>query len=37
MKKILAKLTEMYAKSTTNTCAIWLVHQPKAPRSLIRK
>ena len=37
MKKILAKVAEMYAKATTNTCFIWLYHQPKAPRCLIKK
>ncbi len=37
MKKILSKLVEMYAKSTTNSCAMWVFHQPKAPRCLIKK
>ena len=37
MKKVLSKIFEMYAKATTNTCGAWLFHEPKAPRSLIRK
>lgn len=37
MKKVLAKLAEMYAKATTNSCASWLLHQPVAPKCLIKK
>lgn len=36
MKKLLAKIVEMYAKSTTTTSSIWYFHAPKAPRSLIK-
>ena len=36
MKKVLAKLAEMYAKSSTTSCAIWFFHATKAPRSLIK-
>lgn len=37
MKKLLKKVVEMYAKSSTNTC-FWLnLHQLKAPKALIRK
>jgi cyclic lactone autoinducer peptide len=37
MKKLLKKIVENYAKTSTNSCAYWLIHQPKAPRSLIQK
>lgn len=37
MKKIMKKVAEMYAKNSTNSCAILLFHQPKAPRCLIEK
>lgn len=37
MKNLLKKLVETYAKSSTNSCAWFLVHQPKAPKSLIEK
>lgn len=38
MLKLLAKLSEKYAKSTNTACAIgWLMHQPKMPASLIKK
>ena len=37
MKKLIKKLVEAYAKSSTNSC-FWLVfHQAKAPRCLIKK
>lgn len=37
MKKLVKKVIEMYAKSSTNSC-LWLaLHQNKAPRSLIEK
>ena len=36
MKKLLAKLVQAYAKSTTTTSSIWYFHAPKAPRSLIK-
>ena len=38
MLKLLAKLSEKYAKSTNTACAIvWIFHQPKMPASLIKK
>ena len=37
MKKLLKKVVVKYAKSSTNSCAMLLVHQPKAPRCLIEK
>lgn len=38
MLKILAKLSEKYAKNTNSACYImWLFHQPKMPASLIKK
>lgn len=36
MKKVLAKLAEMYAKSSTTSCYVWFFHAPRAPRSLIK-
>lgn len=37
MKKMLKKIVEAYAKNSTNACAYWWLHQPKAPRCLIKK
>lgn len=38
MLKILAKVAEKYAKATNTACvAIWLLHQPKMPVSMIKK
>lgn len=37
MRKMLKKLVEAYAKTSTNACGAWLFHQAKAPRSLIQK
>ncbi len=37
MKKLLKKVVESYAKNSTNSCFCWLLHQPKAPKSLIKK
>lgn len=37
MKKLLKKVVETIAKNSTNSCSAWLVHQPKAPRTLIQK
>lgn len=37
MKKFFKKMVEKYAKSSTNSCIIFIVHQPKAPRCLIEK
>ena len=38
MLKMLAKIAERYAKSTSTTCAlIGMFHQPKMPASLIKK
>ena len=38
MLKLLAKLSEKYAKNTNTACAIaWVLHQPKMPASLIKK
>lgn len=36
MKKLIAKIVEAYAKSTTTTSIIWYFHAPKAPKSLIK-
>lgn len=38
MLRLLAKISEKYAKSTNTACAVWFVlHQPKMPASLIKK
>ena len=37
MKKLFKKIVENYARKSTNACAYWLIHQPKAPRVLIQK
>ena len=38
MLKLLAKISEKYAKSTNTACEIcWVFHQPKMPASLIKK
>lgn len=37
MKKLLKKVVEKYAKSSTNSCIIVVFHQPKAPKCLIEK
>ncbi|MCI9063401.1 MAG: cyclic lactone autoinducer peptide [Clostridia bacterium] len=38
MLKLLAKLSEKYAKSTNTACFVgWILHQPKMPVSLIKK
>lgn len=37
MKKLIKKMVEAYAKNSTNSCFMWLFHQPKAPRNLIEK
>lgn len=37
MKKLLKRMVEKYAKSSTNSCFIVLIHQPKAPKCLIEK
>lgn len=38
MLKLLAKLSEKYAKSTNTACFIgYIFHQPKMPASLIKK
>ena len=37
MKKLIKKMVEAYAKNSTNASFMWLLHQPKAPRSLIEK
>lgn len=38
MLKMLAKLSEKYAKSTNTASRIfWVFHQPKMPASLIKK
>ena len=36
MKKLIAKIVEAYAKSTTTSSIVWLFHATKAPRSLIK-
>jgi len=37
MKKLLKKMVEVYAKSSTNSCFWLFIHQPKAPRTMIEK
>lgn len=38
MLKLLAKLSEKYARSTNTACFGWFVfHQPKMPASLVKK
>lgn len=38
MIKLLAKMAEKYAKSTnTASFVFWIAHQPKMPKSLIKK
>lgn len=37
MKGMLKKVVELYAKSSTNSCFFFMIHQPKAPRCLIEK
>lgn len=37
MKKFFKKMIEKYARSSTNSCFMVLIHQPKAPRCLIQK
>lgn len=38
MFKFLAKMAEKYAKSTNTACmAMFVMHQPKMPASLIKK
>lgn len=36
MKKLLAKIVEAYAKSTTTSSVAWYFHATKAPRSLVK-
>lgn len=36
MKKLLAKIAEAYAKSTTTSSVVWYFHANKAPRSLVK-
>lgn len=36
MKKLIAKIAEAYAKSTTTSSMIWYFHATKAPRSLVK-
>ena len=36
MKKLIAKIVEAYAKSTTTSSCAWFFHAPKAPRSLVK-
>lgn len=36
MKKLLAKIVEAYAKSTSTSSMIWFFHATKAPRSLVK-
>lgn len=36
MKKLIAKIVEAYAKSTTTSSIAWYFHATKAPRSLIK-
>ncbi|MDD3303974.1 MAG: cyclic lactone autoinducer peptide [Clostridia bacterium] len=37
MKKILKRMVEKYAKSSTSSCFCLFLHQPKAPKCLIDK
>lgn len=38
MLKMLRKMAEKYAKATNTACIIFgLIHQPKMPKSLIKK
>lgn len=37
MNKLVKKFVEMYAKTSTNSCWLGLIHQTKAPRCLIKK
>ncbi len=38
MLKMLAKMAEKYAKATNTSCILFgLIHQPKMPKSLIKK
>lgn len=37
MKKLLKRVVEAYAKSSTNSCYVFLFKQAKAPRCLIQK
>ena len=36
MKKMIKKVVEFYAKNSTNSCLIFLIHAPKAPKSLVK-
>lgn len=36
MKKLISKIVEAYAKSTTTSSYVWLFHATKAPRSLVK-
>jgi len=36
MKKLLTKIVEAYAKSTTTSSILWYFHATKAPKSLIK-
>ena len=36
MKKLIAKIVEAYAKSTTTSSIAWFFHATKAPRSLVK-
>ena len=36
MKKLIAKVVEAYAKSTTTSSFLWFFHATKAPKSLIK-
>ena len=36
MKKLIAKMVEAYAKSTTTSSIVWFFHATKAPRSLVK-
>lgn len=36
MKKLISKIVEAYAKSTTTSSYVWFFHATKAPRSLVK-
>ncbi len=37
MKKLVKKVVEFYAKTSTNSCWMLVIHQTKAPRCMLQK
>lgn len=37
MVKNIAKMAEKYAKASNNACLFTILHQPKMPKTLIKK